>query len=160
MRVPRHFRRDESGGALAELAIMVPFLAIMMAGVVEFGRFFQTYTTLEKATRSAARYLSNHPYNSAEIARAKNLVVCGKLNCAGTPNLVKGFTAGNICIETTGSPKPETVTVRVPRNAGDCGDATPFVYQPIFDLGGLLGTGLSLALPLSPSSTMYYMVTS
>jgi hypothetical protein len=88
------FIRCERGGALAELAIMVPFLALMLAGVSEFGRYFQNYTTLAKATRNASRYLSNHDLNATEEARAVNLVVCGKLACgAGDAPLVKGLSS-------------------------------------------------------------------
>src|SRR4051812_45034982 len=74
--------RREDGGALAELAILVPFLALMLAAVSEFGRFFEQYTTLSKATRTASRYLSNHKLDAAEVGRAQSLVVCGKLACA------------------------------------------------------------------------------
>ena len=155
----------ESGGALAELALMVPFLAVMLAGVAEFGRFFQNYTTLAKSTRTAARYLSNHELNATEVGRATNLAVCGKLACAGGDELVSGLTAGNICLESAGSPTVTSVTVRIPRVAGDCtpmpnsNDAAPFVYQPIFDIGALLQSNtFTLALPISPSTTMYYMV--
>src|SRR6266496_4547518 len=87
----RHLLLWEDGGALAELAIVVPFLAVMLAGVSEFGRFFQSYTTLAKSTRSASRYLSNHQLITAEIDKAKSLAVCGKLVCAGGDELVKAF---------------------------------------------------------------------
>ena len=160
--------RREDGGALAELAILVPFLAVMLAGVCEFGRYFQNYTTLSKATRTASRYLSSRTLDVNEIGRAKSLMVCGKLTCGvGDRALVSGFSAGNVCIETTTEPastKVKTVTVRVPRT-GDCapiagaGAATPFVYSPIFNIGALLNNpSLSLALPLAPGTTMYYMV--
>jgi len=153
----RRFAHCERGGALAELAIMVPFLAIMLAGVTEFGRFFQTYTTLAKATRTASRYLSNHSFVDAEKNKAKNLVVCGKLTCAGGDELVSGLTTANVCIESTGAVNPETVTVSIPRTAGGCG--TPYTYQPIFDIGALLNSEtFTLDLPVSPSTTMYYML--
>src|SRR5215470_5708416 len=121
----RHWLRKEDGGALAELAILVPFLAVMLAGVCEFGRYFQNYTTLAKATRTASRYLSNHDLNATEIGRAQNLMVCGKLVCAeGDRKILSGFSAANVCIETTpeseGSPIVKTVTVKVPRTEADC----------------------------------------
>lgn len=153
----------DKGGALAELAIMVPFLAIMLAGVCEIGRFFQTYTTLTKATRSSARYLSNHSLTNTEIGRAVNLVVCGKLTCAGGDQIVKGIGGGaaiapaNVCIEATTT----TITVRIPRT-NDCNPVTgapagtPYNYQPIFNLGALMGQpSFTLALPISPRTTMY-----
>jgi Flp pilus assembly protein TadG len=152
----RHFVRNDCGGALAELAILIPFLALMLAGVSELGRLFQTYTTLSKASRVAARYLSNHSFNTAEQDKAKNLVVCGKLTaCAANDRLVRGMETTNVCIETTGSPVIETVTVRIPKTAGEgCGE--PFLYQPIFNIGALLHNSFTLALPISPSTTMWY----
>jgi hypothetical protein len=160
--------RDD-GGALAELAILVPLLAVMLAAVAEFGMYFQDYTTLAKATRTASRYLSNHQLNAAEFTRASNLVVCGKLICtAGDRALVNGFTASHVCIETVGSPKVTSVTVRIPRVAGNCGSvataqagteiSTPYTYNPFFDIGALLHTSLSLELSIAPSTTMYYMI--
>ena len=162
----RTLLRREDGGALAELAILVPFLAVMLAAVCEVGRYFQTYTTLSKATRTASRYLSNHDLNHVEIARANNLAYCGKLVCgAGDPPIVSGLLSTNICIETTGSPKVTTVTVRIPRDTSPCNPvasapvATPYVFRPIFDIGALLNNpAVSMALPITPATTMYYMI--
>jgi Flp pilus assembly pilin Flp len=177
----RHLILGENGGALAEFAIIVPLLAVMLAGVSEFGRLFQTYTTLAKATRSSSRYLASHTLliddalNTVEINRAISLVVCGKLTCAGGDELVRGFGASNVCLEQTpsdGVPKVTSVTVRIPRSVldqngqpvSDCNpipgttNATPFVYQPIFDIGALTNNeAFSLAYPISASSTMPYM---
>lgn len=162
----RKLLRREDGGALAELAILVPFLAVMLAAVCEVGRFFQNYTTLSKATRTASRYLSNHAINTTEVQRANNLAYCGKLICAlGDPPLVNGLLSTNICIETAGSPKVTSVTVRIPRDTSPCNPvagapaATPYVFQPIFDIGALLGNdAVSMKLPIAPSTTMYYMI--
>jgi len=142
---------------MAELAIMVPILILLVAAVSEFGRFFQQYTTLAKSTRSAARYLSNHPFPDNQ-AQARNLVVCGKLTCAGGDELVSGISAANVCIESTGSPKIETVTVSIPRTGGAGACAQPFNYQPIFNIGALLHTGFTFTPAISPSVTMYYMI--
>lgn len=157
--------RREDGGALAELAILVPFLAVMLAGVCEFGRYFQNYNTVAKSTRTASRYLSNHPLTVDEIGKAKSLAVCGKLTCGPSDKpLITGLSAGNICVETAGSPKVLSVTVRIPRDTTPCtpttgaGGAAPLTYAPIFNVGALLGTGLSLNLPIAPSTTMYYMI--
>jgi len=162
----RKFLRRDEGGALAELAILVPFLAVMLAAVCEVGRFFQTYTTLAKATRTASRYLSNHTLNATEIGRANNLAYCGKLVCGvSDPPIVNGLLSTNICIETTGSPRVTTVTVRLPRSTSPCNPttgaaaATPYVFRPIFDIGALLNNPtISMAVAISPSTTMYYMI--
>ena len=162
----RFLLRDESGGTLAEMALTVPLLIVLLAGVSEIGRYFQTYTTMAKSTRAAARYLSNHQYNSLEIARAKNLVVCGQLTaCSEAERLVKGAAPENVCIETTlvsGSTQIETVTVSLPRDETKTCDAdataVKLVYQPIFDIGRLLGSNtFTLSYPIAPSTTMRYI---
>lgn len=149
------FFKNDCGANLAEFAIIVPFLAVMLAAITEVGRFFQTYTTLSKATRTAARYMSNHPVNVDEQNKAKNLVVCGKLTaCAANERLVRGIQTTNVCIQTSGTPI-EKVTVSIPRTAsGDCG--APLMYQPIFDIGALLHNSFSMEFPISPSTTMWH----
>lgn len=151
------FIRQERGASMAELAIMVPILILLLAAVADFGRFFQQYTTLAKSTRTAARYLSNHSFPDNQGA-ARNLVVCGKLTCAGGDELVPGITTANVCIESTGSPKIETVTVSIPRTGGAGACAQPFNYQPFFNMGALLNTGFTFTPAISPSVTMYYMI--
>jgi len=162
----RRLLKDESGGTLAEMALTMPVLILLLAGVSEIGRYFNSYTTLVKSTRAAARYLSNHQYNSIEIARAKNLVVCGKLTtCAEAERLVKGASVDNVCIETTkvaGSEQIEFVTVSIPRDATKTCDADAVAvklpYQPIFNLGALLNNdNFALTYPLAPSTTMRYI---
>jgi Flp pilus assembly pilin Flp len=150
------FIRREQGASMAELAIMVPILVLLLAAVSEFGRFFQQYTTLAKSTRAAARYLSNHSFPDNQ-SQAASLVVCGKLVCAGGDELVPGITTANVCIQSTGTPI-ETVTVSIPRDAGDGTCGAPFNYQPTFNIGALLNTGFTFTPAISPSVTMYYMV--
>lgn len=142
------FARNENGGALAELAILVPFLLVMLAAVAEFGRYFETYTTLSKSTRAAARYLSNVPYDSTHRAAAQAMAVCGKTKCAAGEEYFQHLDLDDVTItaDLIGA-KPETVTVTV----------TGFTYDPIFDIGALLHTSFSLALPVRPSTTMYHM---
>ena len=152
----RCFIKHDKGAALAELAILVPFLILLVAAVAEFGRFFQKYTTLAKSTRTAARYLSNHPFPESQD-EAANLVVCGKLTCTGGDALVPGLSTANVCIQSTGSPQIVTVTVSIPK-AGGGGCGAPLNYQPIFNIGALLNTGFTFTPGIAPSTTMYYMV--
>jgi len=148
----RRFIRHEKGAAMAELAILVPFLILLVAAISEFGRFFQTYTTLAKSTRAAARYLSNHPFATSQD-EATNLAVCGQLSCAGVNPLAENLSSSNICIESTGSPKIETVTVSI---GGSC--ATAYNFKPLFNIGALLNTNFMFRPAVRPSTTMYYML--
>ena len=162
----RVLAKDESGGTLAEMALTVPLLIVLLAGVAEIGRYFQSYTTLTKSTRAAARYLSNHQYNPTEIGRAKNLVICGRLTpCTAAERLVKDAELTNVCIETTkvaGSEQIEFVTVSIPKDDTKTCDndevAVKLPYQPVFNLGALLhNDNFSLTYPLAPSTTMRYI---
>ena len=152
--VLQRFCKNDRGGTIAELAILIPFLAVMLAAVTEVGRFFQTYTTVSKSTRTAARYLSNHAFTEDEQNKAKNLVVCGKLTeCAENERFVWNLTAANVCIESVGNPV-DIVTVRIPRDAGDCG--APLPYKPVFDIGALLHNSFSMEFPISAGTTMWH----
>lgn len=157
--------KDETGGTLAEMALTLPLLIVLLACVSEVGRYFQAYTTLAKSTRAAARYLSNHQYNDVEVGRAKNLVVCGQLTtCTDAQRLVKGASVDNVCIETTkveGSEQIEFVTVSIPRDDSKTCDAdteaVKLPYQPVFNLEALLGDSFTISYPLAPSTTMRYI---
>lgn len=148
----QRFVRNERGGALAELAILIPFLVVMLAAVTELGRLFQTYTALSKSTRAAARYLSNQAYDEAHIANAKNVAVCGKADCTDTDPVVPGLTQDNVVVDPEfqaggGGGNPLRVTIYIQN----------YNFQPIFNLGALIGDNRLMALPASGSTTMYYM---
>jgi Flp pilus assembly protein TadG len=150
----RHLAQNETGGTLAELAILIPFLIVMVAAVAELGRYFQTYSTLSKATRASARYLSRVNYDGDAADRAKNVVVCGKIDCTSLNPVVSGLTTDNVTVSAEPAPggegNPITVTVSIQN----------YTFQPLFNLGALLGNStFSLALPVKPSTTMYYMWT-
>lgn len=56
----RTFFRDEVGGPLAEFALVVPFLLLLVFGMVEFGRLIYLQNTLTKSVQDAARYAARH----------------------------------------------------------------------------------------------------
>ncbi len=157
LRIIRRTRRlaeDESGGTLAELAILVPFLILMVGAVSEVGRFFQTYATLAKATRASSRYLSKVAYDEPNLTSAKNVAVCGKTDCTGQNPVAAGLTPANVELTPEFLPGGEgnPITVKV--------SIINYNFQPIFNLGAFLGNEtLSLALPIRASTTMYYMWT-
>jgi len=150
------FARNERGVQLAELAIVLPLLALMFGATAEFGRYFHEYTTLAKSARIGARYLATACVKPGEDLNAKNLVVYGNAAGTGSP-VLDGLDASYITItkrDSTGavitSGVPQTVTV----------DVTNFKFQPLFDLGGLMNNnGLSLNIDVKPSVTMRYLLT-
>lgn len=155
LRFVRRFARNEKGGALAELAILVPFLIIMAASVTELGRLFQTYTTLSKSTRNAARYLSGQSYTTNTITNTRNMALCGKIDCTGTDPVVTGLELENIVVdpEWKDPSAPGKTLIRVTVRVEN------FTFKPLFNLGSMLGAERFMSLPVKPSTTMYYMLT-
>jgi Flp pilus assembly protein TadG len=144
----RRFARSERGTQLVELAIVLPVVLVLMGASAEFGRFFYTYQTLAKATRTGARFLTVESAAGTSDAQAKNLVVYGNQSGTGTP-VISGLTGANVRVVRTGGSNafPERVTVRIEN----------YVYQPVFDLGKLIGRPtFSLRVNVSPSTTMRY----
>jgi Flp pilus assembly protein TadG len=145
------FGRDDRGLQLVEAAIVVPIFVLLFAATAEFGRYFYEYTTLAKAARSGARYLSTAPVEPIEDVNTKNLVVYGNTGGTGTP-ILPGLTTAQIQITRTGPVPvtPETVTIQI----------TGYLHEPIFNLGALTKTvGLNLNVPVKPSVTMRYLQT-
>lgn len=144
----RLFARSERGTQLVELAIVLPLLVVMLGAAAEFGRFFYTYQTLAKATRTGARYLTTETASGKKDPTAENLVVYGNEAGTGKP-VVSGLSPSQVQITRTGgtSAFPERVTVRI----------VGYTYAPLFDLGKLVGKpSLSLSIDVKPSTTMRY----
>ena len=146
-----NFLRREAGTQLVELALVLPIMLMMLASIAEFGNFFYTYSTLAKATRGGARYMTSKSFNAAEKDKAKSLAVYGDANagCAGTP-VLKGLSCANVDVQGVGGSAgfPDQVAVKV----------IDYNYQPLFDLGKLTKNTFSLAVPVSPSTTMKYLL--
>jgi Flp pilus assembly protein TadG len=148
-RVTRRLRRllaCEAGTQLAEMALVLPIMLVLFGATAEFGRFFYTYTTLSKATRSAARYLTSS--NKATDAGAQNLAVYGTTDDGATDPILSGLSPSNVDISREGTPGfYDKVTVQI----------SGYRYQPIFDIGKLMGKSFSLSIDVKPSTTMRYM---
>jgi len=148
------FRRDEQGVQLIEMAIVIPILLVLFAGVAEFGRYFYEYTTLAKASRLGTRYLASKSLGSSVNYEtlARNIVVYGNTSGSGSP-ILSGLSPSNVEVTYAGpvAGVPETVTVTI----------VNYQHQPLFDLGGLLrNPSLSLAVEVKPSVTMRYLLSS
>jgi Flp pilus assembly protein TadG len=50
--------RNDDGAAMVEMAIILPLLVLLLMGIVEFGRAYNTKITLTHATREAVRVYS------------------------------------------------------------------------------------------------------
>jgi len=152
------FRHNEDGIQLVEVAIVIPILLMMFGAVAEFGRYFYEYTTLAKAARVGARYMSTKTVKKTQadwVLATKRLVVYGNTAGTGTP-IMPGLAVENIDVKLEGGTYeppstgvPATVTVTI----------INYSHQPIFDLGKLTKiSGLSTNVAVKPSVTMHYML--
>jgi Flp pilus assembly protein TadG len=161
-------RRDE-GSSMVELAIMLPVFLILFAGTAELGRLFYTYTTLAKATKVGARYLSTSrdatSTDAAKIAavrlEAQSLVVCGYASCTGnqpdgTPKkaIVTGLNLNNPAANVVVTLPVAGAAVKYVKVEIQGYSLTPGV----FNLAGMTGhTNTTFYFPLVPATQMRYM---
>jgi hypothetical protein len=136
MRSPIHSQR---GVAAVEMAIILIPMLVLCFGITELGRALYQYNGLVKATRGAARYLSQQSLASPPAGetvdgirlKARSLALCGAFNCDGVDPLVPNLTLAMIsvcdpvaCVGThanvlTGEGTTSLVTVSI--GAGDAG---------------------------------------
>ncbi len=151
-------RRKHSGAAAVELAIMLPLIMMMLAGITEFSRAFWYYNALDKATRDAARYLSAIPTvematvatRTARLATARTLVVSA-VTGPGSALVSPAITPANVsivCQPVVSCVTPTSITVSVTGFTIGLGSLIPFVLVE----GGSFGE-----IPLTPSTTMPFM---
>jgi Flp pilus assembly protein TadG len=141
----RRFWKSTRGTALAEAAIVLPVLVLMLGAAAEFGRFMYYYNTLDKATVVSARYISTRALTASNLADTRNMAVYG--NTAGTGGKVlndSNFTTAKIIINPT-SGTPQTVTVSI----------SGYTYTPIFAIGPMANL---LGVQIRPSTTMRYLI--
>lgn len=50
-----HFLRNQKGQSLVEFAIILPLILLIVMGIAQFGLLFNSYLTIQNATREGAR---------------------------------------------------------------------------------------------------------
>jgi Flp pilus assembly protein TadG len=141
---------SQQGVAAVEFAIVLPLLALIFTGMVEYGRLMWHYDALAKATRDAARFLVEEPapMTGDKITSGMKDDAREMVGDAAMAAGVKGLAEDSVGIPITCSPNctaPQTVTVRV---------SYPFTiggWIPV--IGPLAITNVTL----SPHTTMRYM---
>lgn len=54
---------SRKGQTLLEFALTLPILLMLMFGIIEFGRLFQAWVSIQNSARAAARYAATNQYN-------------------------------------------------------------------------------------------------
>jgi Flp pilus assembly protein TadG len=159
--------RNERGSAVVELAIVFPILLLLFVATAEIGRLFYTYTTLAKATKVAARYLSTQKDAESTDAtiilnvkrRAARLAVCGYTDtCTGRDPVVPGLDTsepdGALSEVTITLPDNSTLVTRYATV-----EFTGYTFAPVvLNVAGATGsTSNTFYFALRPATRMRYM---
>jgi Flp pilus assembly protein TadG len=60
-------KRDQKGQSLVEVAIAMPLLILIVAGILDLGRAYFTYIALTDAAAEGAAYAAIHPTDQVQI---------------------------------------------------------------------------------------------
>jgi Flp pilus assembly protein TadG len=98
-RLISHFRRNDEGAELIEMAIVLPLLLLLIMGIVDFGFLFQRYVVLTNAAAEGARVASLPGYSSADVTSrvasyATNGGIRGAVSAVTTPVTLPGAGGG------------------------------------------------------------------
>src|SRR5579872_5409544 len=102
IRLIQLLRKEASGSQIAEFAIGLPFLMVILVGIFDFGQAFNTKQHINTAAREAARFAANQSTldwdlgaSAPSIAATRNVVdaylVNAKLNDCGLRTATPSF---------------------------------------------------------------------
>lgn len=157
-RLHGHYR--QRGVAAVEMALLLPMMLLIFAGIVEFGRAFWYYDALAKATRDGARAMSLQPKATIQtigIGEAQTIVI----NAANAAGVSPALTAGEVsitCLDASfntvtcsDGTAPENIRVAISGYTIDIGTFIPFFVNA--------GTTTTYdGIPLAPHTIMRYML--
>ncbi|MDY7077963.1 MAG: TadE/TadG family type IV pilus assembly protein [Chloroflexota bacterium] len=95
--------RKEKGQSLTELALVLPIMLIILAGLLDLGRLYYAYVSISDAAAEGAAYAAINPTDDTEIATRTQTASNGLVQV--DPGLV------NIDCPTVAVGAPVTVTV-------------------------------------------------
>jgi Flp pilus assembly protein TadG len=103
-------RNSSAGGALVELALVLPVLVLVFVGTIDFGRVFYASQSLVNAARAGFQYGAHTPARSADLAGMKTTAEAA----TNSPGITASASRLCQCASDTG-----TFTATTP-SANDC----------------------------------------
>jgi len=109
-KIIQRFRGDEHGAALVEVALVIPFLLLLSAGVFELSNILNTRLLLEAGVEDGARYMArcNDSNWSNCVTLGTNLAVNGAVT--GGSARVKGWVTTQVTVTPTYTPAVDAAT--------------------------------------------------
>jgi len=129
--------RDVRGSALVEMALTLPLMLLVSAGIFEFGRAYQTWQVLTNAAREGARIAVLPGTTDANITtRVQTYMSDGQLSAAGS---------ASVAID-----HDETITVGAGTATASRVTVTyPFTFAVLQPIGQLINPETEVGAPLT-----------
>lgn len=106
-------KTNQQGASLVEMALILPLLVLILAGVADLGRAFHDYIVIHNASREGARYASHFPpINTANIDTTKQVAANEAVNSGVTIPVNQVEVVPTYASNTLAQGNPVTVTVR------------------------------------------------
>ena len=129
-------KSGRKGQELVEFAVMLPFLLLVLIGVVDLGRVFHASITIANASRTGARYATS--YGFEDVAGVINIDFATISSRAQTEAQNSGITLDSV----------------VPNCPGGCTRGGPVVVTVTHDFQFLFNAYIGSGLSLSHSTEM------
>ena len=97
---------DRSGLAAVELALVLPFLILTLAGLVDYSRLILTEMQVRSAAQAGADYALQHGWNEAGVLHSVTGASSLAINADPAPRVLKGCVSGTNIAETSESTCP------------------------------------------------------
>lgn len=90
--------KSQKGSAIVEMALVLPILILLLFGIIDFGRIFHAYLTIDHAGREAARVASIRDFpnvKSTAVDKSGNLITSSNVEViySDDTNKVRGSLA-------------------------------------------------------------------
>lgn len=123
---------SERGASLVELGLMLPFLALLLLGVIDFGRAYYVAVEVSNAAYTGAMYGTQ---NSADITGMQNAATGDAPDVSG---MIATATIGCECSDGSGSSANCTTRPTCGVNAVNYVQVTTsYTYRPMFPWPGV-----------------------
>jgi Flp pilus assembly protein TadG len=107
-------QHSDAGGALVELALVLPVLVLVFVGTIDFGRVFYASQALTNAARAGAQYGAHTPARSGDITGMRTVAEAA----SSSPGITAQASRLCQCATNTGTFSATTPT------ANDCTSAS------------------------------------
>ena len=133
---PRLVTRCESGSALAEIALVLPMLVLLLVGLIEVGRFGNYTILVANAARAGVQYGAQNTVTAADVTGMQNSAKSDGQNLAGL-----SATASTFCKCADGSASTCLAT--------DCATSHRIIYVQVLTSATVPSLTNSALLPAS-----------